>query len=31
MLAAIDGHTDIAVALVKAKADINHTDDVRVR
>ena len=24
------GHTDIVIALAKAKADINHKDDVRV-
>ena len=25
------GHTDIAIALIKAKANINAKDDVRVR
>ena len=30
MLTALEGHTDIAIALLKAKADINHTDNVRV-
>ena len=30
MMAAMEGHTDIAIALVKAKADVNHKDDVRV-
>ena len=30
MLAAIEGHIDCAIALVKAKADINAKDDVRV-
>ena len=31
MAALIRGHTDIAVALVKAKADVNAKDNVRVR
>ena len=31
MLAAWHGHTDIAITLLKAKADVNHKDDVRVR
>ena len=31
MTAAVFGHTDIAIALVKAKADINAKDKVRVR
>ena len=30
MMAAIGGHTDIAIALLKAKADINAKDKVRV-
>ena len=30
MMAADNGHTDIAIALVKAKADINHENNVRV-
>ena len=30
MEAAVEGHTDIAIALVKAKADINAKDDVSV-
>ena len=30
MLAAWLGHTDIAIALLKAKADINAKDNVRV-
>ena len=30
MLAA-RGHTDIAIALLKAKADVNHKDYVSVR
>ena len=30
MLAAIRGHTDIAIALLKAKADINAKNNVRV-
>ena len=30
MTAAVFGHTDIAIALVKAKADTNATDSVRV-
>jgi len=30
MVAAFDGHTDCVIALVKAKANINHKDDVRV-
>ena len=30
MFAAIMGHTDIAIALIKAKADINAKDRVRV-
>ena len=30
MLAAVNGHTDIAIALLKAKADINAKDNVRV-
>ena len=30
MKAAVKGHTDIAVALLKAKANINATDKVRV-
>ena len=29
--AARHGHTDIAVTLLKAKANVNHTDRVRVR
>ena len=31
MEAAGDGYTDIAIALVKAKANINAKDNVRVR
>ena len=31
MAAAASGYTDIAIALVKAKANINHKDNVRVR
>jgi len=31
MEAAMCGHTDIAIALVKAKANINAKNDVRVR
>ena len=30
MLAADEGHADIAIVLLKAKADINHKDYVRV-
>ena len=30
MAAAINGRTDIAIALIKAKAKINRKDDVRV-
>ncbi len=30
MKAALKGHTDIAIALLKAKADINAKDEVRV-
>ena len=30
MAAASGGHTDIAIALLKAKADINAKDNVRV-
>ena len=31
MMAANRGHTDIVIALVKAKADINAEDEVCVR
>ena len=31
MKAAVKDHTDIAVTLLKAKANINANDDVRVR
>ena len=31
MAAAGGGHTDIVIALVKAKANVNHKDYVRVR
>ena len=31
MAAASEGHTDIAIALLKAKADVNAKNDVRVR
>ena len=31
MMAASGGYTDIAIALVKAKANVNAKDDVRVR
>ena len=31
MAAASEGHTDIAIALVKAKANSNTKDEVRVR
>ena len=31
MAAALEGHTDIAIALVKAKANVNAKDNVRVR
>ena len=30
MMAALDGHTDIVIELVKAKADINAKNIVRV-
>ena len=30
MFAALDDHTDIAIALLKAKADINAKNNVRV-
>ena len=30
MMAAITGHTETAITLLKAKADINHKDTVRV-
>ena len=30
MAAAREGHTDIAIALLKAKADVNAKDQVRV-
>ena len=30
-MAAYGGHTDIAIALLKAKANVNAKDDVRVR
>ena len=30
MVAAVEGHTDIAIALLKAKANINAKDQVRV-
>ena len=30
MSAAFNGHTEIAIMLIKAKADINAKDDVRV-
>ena len=30
MMAAVAGYTDIAIALLKAKADTNAEDDVRV-
>ena len=30
MMAAMNGHTDIVIALLKAKADTNAKDDVRV-
>ena len=31
MWAAVRGHTDTVIALAKAKANINHKDNVRVR
>ena len=31
MSAAMEGHTDIAITLVKAKANINAKNDVRAR
>ena len=30
-MAAMCGYTDIAIALLKAKANVNHEDYVRVR
>ena len=30
MMAASGGYTDIIIALLKAKADVNHKDEVRV-